>query len=47
MKVFKPTTLSLLTRCFEHERKFKLGVCVLASVPTNIRPGASSWPGWR
>ncbi|MCR9163945.1 MAG: DUF2169 domain-containing protein [Nannocystaceae bacterium] len=33
MKVFKPTTLSLLTRCFEHERSFKLGVCVLASVP--------------
>lgn len=47
MKVFKPTTLSLLTRCFEHERRFKLGVCVLASVPmrgeTALMPEQDLW----
>lgn len=38
MKVFKPTSLSVLTRCFEHERKYKLGICVLGSVPMRGDP---------
>lgn len=33
MKVIKPGKLSVLTRCFEHERRFYLGVSVLAFVP--------------
>lgn len=33
MKVFKPSKLSVLTRCFEHQRQYKLGVCVLGCVP--------------
>lgn len=33
MKVVKPTKLGVLTRCFEHERRFHLGVSVLAFVP--------------
>lgn len=33
MKVFKPSKLSVLTRCFEHRRQYKLGVCVLGCVP--------------
>lgn len=38
MKVFKPTSLSVLTRCFEHQRQFKLGICVLGSVPMRGDP---------
>ncbi len=33
MKVVKPHKLSVLTRCFEHERQCHLGVSVLAFVP--------------
>ena len=33
MKVFKPAQLGILTRSFEHERRFQLGVCALAFVP--------------
>jgi uncharacterized protein YjbI with pentapeptide repeats len=33
VKVVKPTKLGVLTRCFEHERRFHLGVSVLAFVP--------------
>lgn len=33
MKVVKPSKLGVLTRCFEHERRFHLGVSVLAFVP--------------
>ena len=33
MKVIKPASLSVLTRCFEHQRSARMGVCVLAYVP--------------
>jgi uncharacterized protein YjbI with pentapeptide repeats len=33
VKVVKPSKLGVLTRCFEHERRFHLGVSVLAFVP--------------
>ncbi|MCA9712626.1 MAG: DUF2169 domain-containing protein, partial [Myxococcales bacterium] len=33
MKVIKPQKLGVLTRCFEHERRFLFGVSVLVFVP--------------
>ena len=33
MKVTKPASLGVLTRCYEHERRFNMGVSVLAFVP--------------
>jgi uncharacterized protein YjbI with pentapeptide repeats len=33
LKVIKPGKLSVLTRCFEHQRRFYFGVSVLAFVP--------------
>jgi uncharacterized protein YjbI with pentapeptide repeats len=33
VKVVKPSKLAVLTRCFEHERRFHLGVSVLAFLP--------------
>ncbi|NVB40144.1 DUF2169 domain-containing protein [Pseudenhygromyxa sp. WMMC2535] len=33
MKVIKPTKLGILTRCFEHRRRFHFGVSILAFVP--------------
>lgn len=33
MKVFKPGSLGVLTRCYEHERRFHMGFSVLAFVP--------------
>src|SRR5690349_3057588 len=38
MKVIKPGKLSVLTRCFEHERRFYLGVSVLMFVPFSGPP---------
>jgi uncharacterized protein YjbI with pentapeptide repeats len=38
VKVVKPNKLSVLTRCFEHERRFQLGVSVLAFVPLATDP---------
>ncbi len=49
MKVLKPTRLSVLTRCFEHQRQFHLGVSVLAFVPLSadgrgpLLPDAAMW----
>ncbi|MCX4246561.1 DUF2169 family type VI secretion system accessory protein [Paraliomyxa miuraensis] len=40
MKVIKPGKLGVLSRCFEHERKFHLGVSVLAFVPLGL-PGTT------
>ncbi len=42
MKVFKPSNLSVLTRCFEHERQYKLGICVLGCVPMRGDPSLMS-----
>jgi uncharacterized protein YjbI with pentapeptide repeats len=39
MKVLKPSKLSVLTRCFEHEQRFYMGVSVLAFVPLAAEPG--------
>lgn len=39
MKVFKPSKLSVLTRCFEHEQRFFMGVSVLAFIPLAAAPG--------
>lgn len=36
MKVFKPGKLGVLSRCFEHERKFFFGVSALAFVPLEL-----------
>lgn len=33
MKVFKPGQLSVLTRCFEHQRRFYMGFSVMAFIP--------------
>lgn len=38
MKVIKPNKLSVLTRCFEHERQFGFGVSVLGFVPLDPEP---------
>lgn len=38
MKVFKPSKLSVLTRCFEHQRRYYMGVSVLAFVPLAAAP---------
>lgn len=40
MKVVKPSKLSVLTRSFEHDRRFQLGVSVLAFVPLTPEPAA-------
>ncbi len=36
MKVFKPGKLGVLSRCFEHERKFLFGVSALAFIPLEL-----------
>ncbi len=36
MKVFKPGSLGVLTRCYEHERRFHMGFSVLAFVPLGV-----------
>lgn len=41
MKVVKPSKLSVLTRSFEHDRRFQLGVSVLAFVPLTPEPAAA------
>ncbi len=33
MKVFKPGQLGILTRCFEHQRRFYMGFSVMAFIP--------------
>jgi uncharacterized protein YjbI with pentapeptide repeats len=38
LKVFKPSKLSVLTRCFEHQRRYYMGVSVLAFVPLAAAP---------
>lgn len=47
MKVFKPSKLSVLTRCFEHQRHYYMGVSVLAFVPLAappaLLPEAAMW----
>ncbi|KIG12361.1 hypothetical protein DB30_01552 [Enhygromyxa salina] len=48
MKVIKPSKLGVLTRGFEHQRKFHMGVSVLAFVPLgsapSLLPEAAMWP---
>ncbi len=47
MKVLKPSKLSVLTRCFEHRRRFYLGVSVLGFIPlegeARLLPEAAMW----
>ncbi|MFO7561803.1 MAG: DUF2169 domain-containing protein [Enhygromyxa sp.] len=47
MKVLKPSKLSVLTRCFEHQRRFYMGVSVLAFIPlegeARLLPEAAMW----
>lgn len=38
MKVLKPSKLGVLTRCFEHERRYYMGVSVLSFVPLASEP---------
>ncbi len=38
MKVIKPGKLGVLSRCFEHERRFHMGVSVLSFIPLGV-PG--------
>ena len=38
MKVFKPSKLSVLTRCFGHQRRYYMGVSVLGFVPLAAAP---------
>jgi uncharacterized protein YjbI with pentapeptide repeats len=42
MKVFKPMALGLLTRPFEFQRRFRLGVAVLSFVPIGDEPALLS-----
>jgi uncharacterized protein YjbI with pentapeptide repeats len=47
LKVFKPSKLSVLTRCFELQRRYYMGVSVLAFVPLAappaLLPEAAMW----
>ena len=48
MKVIKPLSLGLLTRPFEHERRFQLGIAVLAFVPLGPQPALFAETGmWK
>ena len=42
MKTIKPQKLGLLTRCYEHEQQFFLGVSVLAFIPLTTEPALLS-----
>jgi hypothetical protein len=49
MKVIKPQQLSVLTRCYEFRREFRLGVSVLAFAPMSaterrLIPELAMWP---
>jgi len=44
VKVVKPGKLALLSRCFEHERRFYMGVSVLMFVPLVERAAATLLP---
>ena len=47
MKVLKPSKLSVLNRCFEHRRRYYMGVSVLAFIPLEdapvLLPEAAMW----
>ncbi|NVB36434.1 DUF2169 domain-containing protein [Pseudenhygromyxa sp. WMMC2535] len=47
MKVLKPSKLSVLNRCFEHQRRYYMGVSVLAFIPLDepprLLPEAAMW----